>query len=159
MNLTAWLSGQGVLQAAVTAGVEALRQARAWHSRGTARRSQWLEQSGQGGESREWGMGDGGRSHRAVWVSGRTWAFAGRAVGRGGREPGSSRCYGPRPVLRDRKLLGKPSQARIGIGGARWELRPGLPGLQGQRAERLQRGRGQTEVQKGRLPWAAGWRP
>lgn len=62
-------------------------------------------------------------------------------------------------ALRDRKLLGKPSQARIGIGGARWELRPGLPGLQGQRAERLQRGRGQAGVQKGRLPWAAGWRP
>lgn len=39
-------------------------------------------------------------------------------LGRGGKEPVSGRCYGPHPVLRDRKLLGKPSQARKGsIGG------------------------------------------
>lgn len=159
LNLTVRLSGQGVFQAAVTAGVKALRQACAWHVGQTARRSMWLEQSGRGGESEGVRPGSEGRGTGA----GRTGQCGSRGglglspSGRGGREPGSGRYYGPHPVLRNRKLWGKPSQARKGsrrAGGSRGQVcRVGAKGRETAEGQRTGWG------SEGEAAVAAGWRP
>ena len=103
-----------------TAHAKVLGQDHAWHVGGTARRPVCLGQSDRGGEREEEMAGRGrGRSCRALWAVGRTWAFtprevgAWRAVGRGG--------VGPDPGAHRWPLA---TEGRAGWGGvnpARWE--------------------------------------
>ena len=73
--------GKRVFQEEETKCAKALGQNHAWCVGGTARRPVCLEQSERGGEREEGRAGRGqGRSYRALWAMGKTWAFTLREV-------------------------------------------------------------------------------